>query len=61
MEVIVPIENIDQKAQLLNTLEHMLADKVQGWELQPDGNYVSQKAEKDAVGTHDYLIKTTGV
>jgi polyphosphate kinase len=61
MEVVVPIEDLNQKTQLLNSLEYMLTDKVQGWELQPDGSYVLHKADKDSVGTHDYLIKTTGV
>ena len=61
MEVIVPIDDPEQKALLLSHLEYMLADKVQGWELHADGNYVLAKSDKESIGTHEHLIKTTGV
>lgn len=56
IEVIAPVEDREQREDILKTLEYMLQDKVQGWDLQPDGNYTSRKADKDEIGSHDYLI-----
>ncbi len=56
IEVIVPIEDRDQKEEVLKTLEYMIQDKVLGWDLHPDGNYVARKADKDEISSHDYLI-----
>lgn len=56
IEVIAPVDDREQREDILKTLEYMLQDKVQGWDLQPDGNYTSRKADKDEIGSHDYLI-----
>lgn len=56
IEVIVPIEDHDQKEEVFKTLEYLIQDKVLGWDLHQDGNYVSRKADKDEISSHDYLI-----
>ena len=58
IETIVPVEELHAKEQCWYTLQAMLADKVQSWDLDSRGEYTLRKSEKsDGKGVHEELIK----
>ncbi|MFH1477445.1 MAG: polyphosphate kinase 1 [Verrucomicrobiota bacterium] len=58
VEVVAPVENPAFKARLWETLQIMLKDERQAWEMQPDGSYVQRQPSSPecAAGTHDALM-----
>lgn len=57
IETFVPIENKTVHEQVLDQI--MVAnfkDKLQSWEMQPDGRYIRMQAEQDDFCAHNYFI-----
>ena len=61
VEVITPIEEVIARQRLWQTLEMLLGDTRQAWEMQPDGTYVQRQPQDPAreVGTHAALLRLT--
>lgn len=58
VETIVPIFDRHLKEKLWETLQIMLKDQRQAWDMQADGTY-KQRAAPNAVGTHEQLMQLT--
>ena len=61
VEIVFPIDDLEARKEVLWSLETMLKDEAQAWELDSEGNY-SRRAVKgaDAIGTHSEMIKHYG-
>ena len=47
VELVVPVDDADARAQLLDTLERCLADSENAWELAADGSWTHRRAPSD--------------
>jgi len=64
VEAVVPIEDPQLQAYIQYTLETLLKDERQAWEMLPDGRYQQRKPDKDSlkhidessIGTHEALM-----
>lgn len=61
VEVIVPIEDVDLKRQLVRALHLCLSDKRLAWDLHPDGRYVqrSPASDEDDLGCQEIMQRQT--
>jgi len=58
IETAVPIDQANLKLQCWHTLQAMLNDKHQSWDLQENGDYILRRPEKsDEKGIHELLIR----
>jgi len=62
VEAAAPIEQRMLRHRLWEILELSLLDRVQTWDMQPDGTYALRKPEKpDAIGVHQQLMELAAV
>jgi len=59
VEVVVPVEDATARQRLWQTLEILLNDRRQAWDMQPDGTYVQRQPVDAAVdiGAHAQLMR----
>jgi polyphosphate kinase len=58
IETLVPVDEIGSRQYLWQLLQRLLVDRVQVWELQPNGDYIQRKPESpDEKGVHEDLIR----
>ena len=59
VEAVTPVERRPLKERLWETLQFLLNDKRQAWDMQPDGSYVQRRpgAAAEEVGTHQALMQ----
>jgi polyphosphate kinase len=61
VEVVTPVEEVTARQRLWQTLETLLRDARQAWDMQPDGTYVQRQPRDPAteLGTHALLTRLT--
>jgi polyphosphate kinase len=59
VEVVVPVEDAAARQRLWQTLEILLGDQRQAWDMQPDGRYVQRQPSDPAadIGTHAQIMQ----
>jgi len=59
VEAVVPVERRPLKERLMETLQILLKDRRQAWDMQPDGSYVQRTPTSPAeeIGTHQALMQ----
>jgi polyphosphate kinase len=59
VELVVPVDDATARQRLWQTLEILLSDRRQAWDMQPDGRYVQRTPSDPAVdlGTHARLMQ----
>jgi polyphosphate kinase len=56
VELVVPVEDVALKAELLDVLERSLADNVNAWDLDSDGNWNRRQPDGEARSTQEELM-----
>ena len=61
LEVVTPVEDLTARQRLWQTIEILLSDMRQAWDMQPDGTYVQRRPRDPArePGTHATLWRLT--
>jgi polyphosphate kinase len=61
VEVVTPVEEVTARQRLWQTLETLLSDSRQAWDMHPDGSYVQRQPRDLAteLGTHALLTRWT--
>jgi polyphosphate kinase len=59
VEVVAPVEDVAARQRLWQTLEMLLSDRRQSWDMQPNGRYVQREPSDPAVdiGTHARVMQ----
>lgn len=57
VEVLTPVEPKTLQAELRTTLDVLLADQRNAWEMQPDGTYVQRNGGENPRSTHEQMMK----
>ncbi|HEX6782230.1 MAG TPA: polyphosphate kinase 1 [Solirubrobacterales bacterium] len=56
VELVAPVEDAALKAEMLDVLERSLADNVNAWDLDSDGNWVRRRPDGEARSTQEELM-----